>query len=82
MDKPPQESLYFTIVAERHRGWAPRLPRTDEELNAEREVRRAWSAPDLPAAQELQALRSSISWRMTRPVRGAGALFRRFGLLR
>jgi SAM-dependent methyltransferase len=82
MDKPPQESLYFTIVAERHEGWAPRLTPTDAERKTEREVRRAWSAADLSAAQELQALRSSLSWRMTRPVRGAGALFRRFGLLR
>jgi SAM-dependent methyltransferase len=80
MDKPAEESLYFTVVAERHQGWAPRLDRTVEERRAEAEVLRAWGFPDLSARCELEALRSSLSWRLTRPVRSAGALLRRLGL--
>jgi O-methyltransferase len=84
MDKPAEESLYFTVVAERHKGWAPRLERTEEEERVEEEVRRQWGPPvqaaDLEA--ELRGLKASLSWRLTRPVRAAGTLLRRLGLRR
>jgi hypothetical protein len=85
LDRPPVETLFFTLVAERHKGWAPRLARTDAEDAAEQEVRRAWSggAPAGDAAAlrtELEGLRRSVSWRLTRPVRAVGSLLRRAGL--
>jgi O-methyltransferase len=43
MEKPAEESLFFTVVAERHPGWAPRLARTEAEISAEREVVRTRS---------------------------------------
>ena len=84
MDKPATPALYFTVVGERHAGWAPRLPRTEEEERAEQEVRRQWAPP--PSAAELEAelagLRSSLSWRLSRPVRVVGSALRRLGLQR
>lgn len=85
MDKPPVEALFFTLVAERHKGWAPRVTQTNEERRAEENVRRRFAAPpagvpgsDLRA--ELDGLRSSLSWRLTRPVRMVGSLLRKTGL--
>jgi len=88
MDKPPVEALFYTLVAERHQGWAPRLSRTEAERAAEEEVRRAWSTGPSPndstgenaLRAELAGLRSSLSWRLTQPVRMVGSLFRRAGL--
>jgi Methyltransferase domain len=84
MQKPAEETLYYTVVAERHAGWAPRLPRTPEEERIERDLRRRFAPP--PAAAELQrellGLRSSLSWRLSRPVRMAGSLLRSLGLRR
>jgi Methyltransferase domain len=82
MDKPAEESLYFTVVGERHKGWARRLERTAEEERAEQEIRRQWAAAtstaDLDA--ELAGMRGSLSWRLTRPVRMVGSALRRLGL--
>jgi O-methyltransferase len=83
MDKPPVEALFFTLVAERHAGWAPRLAMTAAERATEAEVRKAWStkAADASALQaELEGLQRSWSWRLTRPVRAVGSLLRRAGL--
>jgi hypothetical protein len=82
MDKPPEPALYFTVVGERHSGWAPRLERTPEEEAAERKVRREWAPP--PSTAELEAelagMRSSLSWRLSRPARVMGTALRRLGL--
>jgi hypothetical protein len=82
MDKPAEESLYFTVVGERHKGWARRLDRSAEEERKEQEIRRQWapaaSTADLEA--ELAGMRGSLSWRLTRPVRMVGAVLRRLGL--
>lgn len=43
LDTPAEESLFFTVVAERHKGWAPRLERTKEEEATERAVVRRFS---------------------------------------
>jgi len=83
LDRPAAASLLYTVVAERHEGWAPRLERTESERDTELEVRRAWSrdAATVEQAQaELSALRSSVSWRLTRPVRMLGSVLRRAGL--
>jgi SAM-dependent methyltransferase len=87
MDKPPVETLFFTVVGERHKGWAPRLALTDAERAAEAELRRtrgeiAPVPPDALAAlqDELDGLRSSLSWRLTKPLRLAGSVLRRAGL--
>jgi len=87
MDKPPVETLFFTVVGERHKGWAPRLEMTAAERAAEDELRRtraeaAVVAPSELAAREaeLASLRSSLSWRLTRPLRAAGTVLRRAGL--
>lgn len=90
MDEPPVEALHYTLVAERHKGWAPRLERTESEVATEQGVRRAWSAPgpaaataDVAALQaELDDQRRSLSWRLTSPVRTVGGLLRRVGLRR
>jgi hypothetical protein len=87
LDKPAEESLFFTVVAERHKGWAPRLPRTAAEIAAEHEVMRTRAAgnpaPGEPLlTAELAGLRSSVSWRLTAPVRAVGSLLRRTGLRR
>jgi SAM-dependent methyltransferase len=82
MDKPAEESLYFTVVAERHPGWARRLERTADEVRAEEKIRRQWAPPASPAAleAELRGMRGSVSWRVTRPVRMLGSALRRLGL--
>ncbi len=84
MDKPAEPSLYFTVVGERHPGWAPRLARTEAEERAEQEVRRRFAPP--PTVAELEAelggLRSSLSWRLSRPVRTIGTALRGLGLRR
>jgi hypothetical protein len=83
LDEPAEESLFFTVVAERHAGWAPRLERSEAERAAELAVRRAWSSPRPAAEQalaEVASLRASLSWRLTRPVRLVGSLLRRAGL--
>ncbi len=85
LDKPATESLLYTVVAERHAGWAPKLERTEAERSAELEVRRAWSHDGATAEQlqaELAGLRSSVSWRLTRPVRMLGSALRHAGLRR
>ena len=82
MDKPAEESLYFTVVGERHEGWARRLERTAEEERAEQEVRRQWAPPPSNADLEadLRGMRASLSWRLSRPVRMVGSALRRLGL--
>jgi SAM-dependent methyltransferase len=91
IEKPAEESLLFTVVAERHPGWAPRLHRTEAEIAIEREVVRAYpprlasaAPPALHAAAtaELEAMRASTSWRLTAPVRAVGSLLRRAGVRR
>ena len=81
MDKPAEETLYFTVVGERHEGWARRLARTAEEARAEQEIRRQSAPP--PSTAELEAelagMRSSLSWRLSRPVRIVGTALRRLG---
>lgn len=84
MDRPAEETLYFTVVGERHPGWARRLERTTEEERAEQEIRRRW-APAASTADletELAGMRRSLSWRLTRPVRTVGSALRRLGLRR
>jgi O-methyltransferase len=83
LGNPAAETLLYTVVAERHAGWAPRLERTESEREAELEVRRAWSRDEAIVEQlraELSALRSSKSWRLTRPLRMLGSALRRAGL--
>ena len=88
MDKPPVEALFFTLVAERHKGWAPRHAQTEAERNAELDVRRTFAVTSVagtggdtrPADDpriELARLRQSLSWRLTKPVRMVGSLLRR-----
>jgi O-methyltransferase len=87
LDAPAEQSLFFTVVAERHPGWAPRLPASEAEQAAERALRegragapRGGPPPDREAAlAELAALRGSWSWRLTRPLRALGSLLRRAG---
>ena len=83
MDKPAEESLYFTVLAERHQGWARRVERTTEEERAEQEIRHDWAAP-APATADLEAelrgMQASLSWRLSRPVRTVGSALRRLGL--
>jgi hypothetical protein len=85
LDRPPVETLFFTLVAERHQGWAPRLGQTDAEKAAEQEVRRVWTGDDAGTADtaalraEIEGLKRSASWRLTRPVRAVGTLLRRAG---
>jgi hypothetical protein len=86
MDKPPVEALFFTLVAERHKGWAPRLEITPEERAAEAALRVKYAPVDAAGDEvkrlraELSALQASASWRWTRPLRAAGSLLRRAGL--
>lgn len=84
LERPAEESLFFTVVAERHKGWAPRLARTDAEIAAERAIIERWSAPPVAsapdAAEELLGMQSSLSWKVTRPLRAVGSLLRRAGL--
>lgn len=80
LGKPAEESLYFTVVAERHKGWARRQARSADEEQEELLVRRQW-APESPSAAleaELLGMRSSLSWRITRPARMVGSSLRRF----
>jgi hypothetical protein len=83
LDRPAVESLFFTLVAERHPGWAPRLARTEAEDASERALRRAWGA-SASAGQEArvepEAPRAAESRRRTRAVRLLGSLLRRAGL--
>jgi hypothetical protein len=81
LDRPAVESLFFTVVAERHPGWAPRLARTEAEEACERALRRAWGASTGQEARvEPEAPRASGSRRRTRAVRLLGSLLRRAGL--
>jgi SAM-dependent methyltransferase len=92
LDKPAEESLLFTVVGERHKGFATRLERTEAEVLAERDVLRRYPPPGAtegppplhPATARLEAelagLRSSFSWRLSWPVRALGSLLRRAGL--
>ncbi len=82
MDKPTEESLYFTVVAERHQGWARRLDRTAEEERVEQQIRRHWapSAATADLEAELRGMQASLSWRLSRPVRMVGSALRRMGL--
>lgn len=83
LGNPAAETLLYTVVAERHAGWAPKLERSEAERGAELEVRRAWSRDGATVEQlqaELAGLRSSVSWRLTRPVRMLGSALRRAGL--
>ena len=80
LGRPAEESLYFTVVAERHKGWARRHVRSAAEEQEELAVKRQW-APESPVKAleaELLGMRSSLSWRITRPARMLASLLRRF----
>jgi hypothetical protein len=69
MERPAEESLFFTVVAERHPGWAPRLTRTETEIAAEREIVRTRSRDD-SKSRSIEAPGPGL----------VGALLRRAGL--
>jgi hypothetical protein len=77
MDSPFEESLFFTVVAERHPGWARRHERTPEDERVEQEVRRQHAPtpttqPPLSGRPEPPAggLASALRWLTSR---GSGA---------
>lgn len=90
LGKPPDEYLFVTVVGMRYPDMVPALPRTEAELQVEREVKRRF-APETSKVAELEAevrsleaetlsLRSSLSWRASKPIRVVGSLLRRLGL--
>ena len=83
LDTPAVDSLMFTVVAERHPGWGPKLERTSAEVAADEELGR--SRPDgaaraIALEAEIESLQRSASWRLTRPLRAVGGVLRRLGL--
>lgn len=53
------------------------------ELFAELDVKRRWQGGPSKAGEleaEIQSLKRSVSWRVTRPVRMVGSLLRRWGM--
>jgi 2-polyprenyl-3-methyl-5-hydroxy-6-metoxy-1,4-benzoquinol methylase len=66
--------------AEHHLGTMPQLLREVEELRDERDTLRTQRDGLLDNAQELQAAKASLSWRVTRPLREGKVMLARFGL--
>jgi O-methyltransferase len=83
LDKPSVEHLFFTVVGQRYPRMVPTQERSPAEAEAERDVKRRWG-PDGTETQKLEAeirsLKSSLSWRLSRPVRMVGSLLRRLGM--
>ena len=83
LDKPSVEHLFFTVVGQRYPNMVTALERSAAEEAAERDVKRRWG-PEGSETQKLEAeirsLKSSLSWRLSRPVRMVGSLFRRLGM--
>jgi hypothetical protein len=72
LSKPPIDQLLFTVVGERVKNRLQKIRRSDTEMKSERDLIRRFS-PDSKKAEhleaEIQAMRSSFSWRITKPLR-------------
>ena len=83
LDKPSVEHLFFTVVGQRYPHMVPSQQRSAAETEAEREVQRRWSSERAETQRlqaEIESLKASLSWRLSRPVRMVGSLFRRLGM--
>ncbi len=80
LSKPPIEQLLFTVVGERYKSQVPKICRTESEISAETDLKRRWASDSTKIREleaEVQALQSSISWRVTKPIRKIGSAFGR-----
>lgn len=80
LNKPPIDQLCFTVVGERVKDRLHKFSRSDAEVNAELDLKRKRCSGSSKIEQleaEIQAIRSSISWRITKPVRTIGSAVRR-----
>ena len=74
---PFNEVKLFTIVGKRKPYSIRHLELTEDEKKAQLELERSWVwDPEAVLRAENQALRSSISWRITRPLRWLGKILR------
>jgi O-methyltransferase len=82
LDKPAVESLFFTVVGQRYKDMVPGQRMSPEQEQVEREVKRRWG-PEPGERERLEAeirsMKASLSWRLSRPVRIVGSVFRRLG---
>lgn len=69
----------YAAVGQRQAGAIPRLKRTEAEIRVDAELRRIIPAVTyermIALERELYAMHTSLSWRITRPLRLAGKLF-------
>jgi hypothetical protein len=83
LDKPADEYLFFTVVGQRYPGQVRFLEPTAAERAREEEVKRRFGpgrGREEALQAELDGMRSSVSWRVSAPVRAVGSLMRRLGL--